>query len=70
MNHDHISLPDDFQNTMATKLGDEFELFKQSLSQATPTSIRYNANKIQEQHLNGEKIPWTSSGYYLDKRPV
>lgn len=63
--------PKKFLERQQSILGNEFESFIESLSQAAPTSIRINSNKkINSIFENLEKIEWCKEGFYLKERPV
>ena len=62
-----MNLPAPFVSRIESQLGGESNLFFDSLKQVPPVSIRINPGKSAT--YNGEKIPWCSTGFYLDKRP-
>ncbi|GET24571.1 rRNA methyltransferase [Prolixibacter sp. NT017] len=61
-------LPESFTQRMQAQLGDEFEAFQQSLSEAAVSSIRVNSAKSKNP-VNGKAVPWCQTGFYLDERP-
>jgi 16S rRNA C967 or C1407 C5-methylase (RsmB/RsmF family)/NOL1/NOP2/fmu family ribosome biogenesis protein len=62
------ALPFAFAERMKNRLGDDWNAFENIHQSSSPTSIRLNPKK--DSQSVGEKIPWTSSGYYLQQRPV
>ncbi|MDQ3193298.1 MAG: rRNA methyltransferase [Bacteroidota bacterium] len=62
--------PEEFLNRMQLLLNEEYPLFIKALEQPAPVSVRVNPYKNTNEFENMEKIPWTSCGFYLDKRPV
>lgn len=71
-----IQLPPAFIKQMERLLGLEqaTRLFE-ALSMPAPTSIRLNPlklNAIEDLHLpsDTQRVPWATTGYYLDKRPA
>ncbi|MBX2962430.1 MAG: rRNA methyltransferase [Cyclobacteriaceae bacterium] len=69
MGNSEIQLPEDFFNAMQDTLGESFPDFINSFHQEPLTSIRLNPQKPFEQKLNST-IPWCSTGFYLEQRPV
>jgi 16S rRNA C967 or C1407 C5-methylase (RsmB/RsmF family)/NOL1/NOP2/fmu family ribosome biogenesis protein len=65
-----MKLPELFIKQIAPLLKDDFESFIKALSADTPVSIRINNNKMEKDNIQRETIPWCSSGFYLEKRPV
>lgn len=63
-----VQLPAEFEKMMAERLGKEFALFRSSLEQQPPVSIRVNPRKPYAPE--GEKIPWCADGRYLAHRPM
>jgi 16S rRNA C967 or C1407 C5-methylase (RsmB/RsmF family)/NOL1/NOP2/fmu family ribosome biogenesis protein len=66
---DDQRFPATFGERMRHHLGEEWENFVAAHKQNSPVSIRVNPRKlytINYQH----RIPWTTSGYYLDDRPI
>jgi 16S rRNA C967 or C1407 C5-methylase (RsmB/RsmF family)/NOL1/NOP2/fmu family ribosome biogenesis protein len=64
-----ISLPDAFVSRINAQLGDEANVFFDSLQLPVPTSIRYHHLKGRSSFEGKEKIPWCDTGYYLESRP-
>ena len=64
-----MNLPQAFVERTRRLLGEEYPLFEASLHQDTPVSIRPNRGKYL-QPIDGEPIPWASSGVYLKTRPT
>jgi 16S rRNA C967 or C1407 C5-methylase (RsmB/RsmF family)/NOL1/NOP2/fmu family ribosome biogenesis protein len=62
-----LELPLAFQNRIRSQLGAESNLFFESLEKASPVSIRINPHK--QISFGDEKVPWCSTGYYLNERP-
>jgi 16S rRNA C967 or C1407 C5-methylase (RsmB/RsmF family)/NOL1/NOP2/fmu family ribosome biogenesis protein len=64
-----IRLPEEFQQEMKGKLGDDFREFIASLNDPAPVSIRLNPQKSTL--LRPDKpVMWSAHGKYLDARPV
>ena len=61
-------LPADFTSFANVFFKTEYDAFLQSLNDEPPTSIRTNPFKANQSD-SLEKIPWTTNGYYLAKRP-
>jgi len=65
-----MNLPQAFIERTRQLLGDEpYAKFEEALQAETPVSIRPNRMKCA-QPVEGEPIPWASSGIYLQKRPT
>ncbi|TKG91910.1 rRNA methyltransferase [Puteibacter caeruleilacunae] len=66
-----IKLPAEFEQRMQEQLQGDYDSFKQSLEENSPTSIRINDKKFNvENHGDAcDNIPWSTNGYYLPKRP-
>ena len=65
-----MNLPQAFIERTRQLLGDEaYTLFEEALQTETPVSIRPNRMKCS-QPVEGEPIPWASSGSYLNNRPT
>ena len=65
-----MNLPQAFIERTRQLLGDEpYAKFEEALQTETPVSIRPNRMKCAQQ-VEGEPIPWASSGMYLQKRPT
>ena len=65
-----MNLPQAFIERTRQLLGDEaYTQFEEALQTETPVSIRPNRMKCS-QPVEGEPIPWVSSGSYLNNRPT
>mgnify|MGYP006394088371 CR=1 FL=1 len=65
-----MNLPQAFIERTRQLLGDEaYTQFEEALQTETPVSIRPNRMKCS-QPVEGEPIPWASSGTYLKNRPT
>ena len=65
-----MNLPQAFIKRTRQLLGDEaYTQFEEALQTETPVSIRPNRMKCS-QPVEGESIPWASSGSYLNNRPT
>lgn len=65
-----MNLPQAFTERTRQLLGEEqYQLFEQALQTEVPVSIRPNRLKCNK-YVEGEPIPWTSSGVYLKNRPT
>ena len=65
-----MNLPQAFIERTRQLLGDEaYTQFEEALQTETPVSIRPNRMKCS-QPVEGEPIPWASSGTYLNNRPT
>ena len=65
-----MNLPQAFTERTRQLLGEEqYQLFEQALQTEVPVSIRPNLLKCN-QSVDGEPIPWASSGIYLKNRPT
>jgi 16S rRNA C967 or C1407 C5-methylase (RsmB/RsmF family)/NOL1/NOP2/fmu family ribosome biogenesis protein len=60
--------PPAFEQRMRARLGTEWSLFEQIHNTPSPTSIRINRRKNNNEYEF--PIPWTEFGYYLNERPV
>ncbi len=66
-----MKLPEKFSDHLKTILGTAYHDFEESLQRDAPVSLRLNPAKPFEPLFPlGEQVPWTSSGYYLENRPV
>lgn len=64
-----MDLPESFLTQMRDRLGDELQVFLQSLDFAPPVSIHFNPLKSSKKEItNGVK--WYNNGAYLEERPV
>jgi 16S rRNA C967 or C1407 C5-methylase (RsmB/RsmF family)/NOL1/NOP2/fmu family ribosome biogenesis protein len=57
-----------FLEMMRAQLGEGFEQFLSAISDAPPTSIRYNP--LKNRAIRDAPVPWSSQGAYLAERPV
>jgi 16S rRNA C967 or C1407 C5-methylase (RsmB/RsmF family)/NOL1/NOP2/fmu family ribosome biogenesis protein len=64
-----MHLPDKFVQRMSMILGDEFDLFLQSLEQDPKTSIRINPAKYEKNVLS-EASEYCGTVYFLPERPI
>lgn len=64
-----LPIPHDFEKIIKELLGTEQKLFFDSLTMASPASIRLNPNKPCV-FDDATSIPWTQFGKYLKDRPV
>lgn len=58
-----------FRQRMTSILGDESDAFFESLQSKSCTAVRINPAKWNK-NIRREKVPWCSSGFYLDERPL
>jgi 16S rRNA C967 or C1407 C5-methylase (RsmB/RsmF family)/NOL1/NOP2/fmu family ribosome biogenesis protein len=65
----NIEFPNAFAESMERKLANDWPAFVDSHNQPSPVSVRVNPRKISDA-LSDNRIPWTSSGFYLRERPV
>jgi 16S rRNA C967 or C1407 C5-methylase (RsmB/RsmF family)/NOL1/NOP2/fmu family ribosome biogenesis protein len=63
-----ISLPVDFADRMRKQLGNEFELFHNSLNGSPSVSVRENPFKKSGKFNHCEKIAWSHNAFYLPER--
>ena len=61
--------PASFEQRMRNFLGGEWENFAAAHERNSPVSIRVNARKFSASSYQNQ-IPWTTSGFYLDERPI
>jgi 16S rRNA C967 or C1407 C5-methylase (RsmB/RsmF family)/NOL1/NOP2/fmu family ribosome biogenesis protein len=61
--------PPGFKTRMQQTLGDEWDAFEKVHAEPSPVSIRINPSK-HPGLKDTESIPWSTSGFYLDPRPV
>ena len=70
------TLPEAFVTRMKALLGEEYEAYEASFSEAAVKSFRVNTNKISLEDfekincLGKEKIPYVPTGWYLDYEKV
>jgi len=66
-----MNLPETFSANLKDILGEEYEAFEKALQTEAPVSIRLNPlKKFNPSFSLNEPVPWTSTGYYLESRPV
>lgn len=63
-----ITFPEAHLNSVREFLGEEFPQWEKAFDIPAPTSIRINPFKWKSE-LPSDKIPWTSTGFYLPERP-
>ncbi len=66
---ENFFLPEDFSDRMRKRLGERYSGFEASLSDKAPVSIRVNPAKWSERRPD-DPVPWCSTGYYLQERPL
>ena len=65
-----MNLPQAFIERTRQLLGEtQYSLFEEALQTEVPVSIRPNRTKY-DKPMEGEPIPWASSGMYLKSRPT
>lgn len=64
-----IKLPLPLENRLRVQLGEAFEQFQDALGEPPPISIRMNPGKPIHQDPEGDPIPWSRQGRYLESRP-
>ncbi len=64
-----LSFPPSFAERMKDQLKENWNEFAQAHQAVSPTSIRLNPFKQNTEKNSNERIPWCSSGYYLNERP-
>lgn len=62
-----MNLPADFITRTKPLLGEEWDAFAEALESESPVSIRINNDKGDT--ISYPNVPWSDSGFYLDKRP-
>lgn len=62
------ALPKEFEDNLRSILGSDFAAFINSLEQPSPVSIRLNPFKNKKEIA--EPVKWSSSGQYLNERPI
>ena len=66
----NMNLPQAFIERIRQLLGEtQYPLFEEALQTEVPVSIRPNTAKYSKE-VDGEPIPWASSGWYLKNRPT
>lgn len=70
------SFPPEFEYRMRGQLDEAWDAFVRAHRTDSPISIRLNSQKTEHQHIDllssagtYSRIPWTSTGYYLNERP-
>lgn len=63
------SIPESFLNFVQSGRIPQPQDFLSALASSSPTSIRINPSKSNDQY-EYENVPWCSWGYYLDERPI
>jgi len=64
-----MKIPPLFAERTEKFLGDEYPSFVKALESVSPVSVRVN-NKLSNFLPSEKKVPWCSSGYYLNERPL
>ena len=65
-----MNLPQVFIERTRQLLGDDiYPAFQEALANEVPVSIRPNRTKC-DKSVEGEAIPWATSGMYLKNRPT
>lgn len=65
-----MKLPLEFEKRMTTQLGENYPAFVSALQTDAPVSIRINNKKLEKAPEGLERVAWSETGYYLEKRPV
>ena len=65
----HSIWPKTFSERIRKQFPDTADSFLESLTDDACVSVRINPAKFQGK-INGEKILWCSTGYFLDERPI
>lgn len=63
-----MNLPEEFINKTKELLGNDWEAFRQSLSDSSPISLRINPSKVKLDEQT-DSVKWCNSGLYLNERP-
>jgi 16S rRNA C967 or C1407 C5-methylase (RsmB/RsmF family)/NOL1/NOP2/fmu family ribosome biogenesis protein len=61
--------PEAFIKRIDTQKYIDSQALMNALEEPSPVSIRVNSSKWKRIPLNSEPVPWSKSGYYLQKRP-
>ncbi len=65
-----MNVPSAFRDRTCSLLGEEqYQALEAALQAEAPVSIRVNRDKCGKD-VDGEAIPWTSKGVYLERRPT
>ena len=64
-----MNLPQAFIERTRQLLGEAYPRFEEALQKEVPVSIRPNCQKFTLE-VEGDPVPWASSGYYLNVRPT
>lgn len=64
-----INLPEDFNQLIKPKLGQEYSSFLDAIDGPPAVSIRLNPYKSVKVFNEGTKVPWHPDGIYLKERP-
>ena len=64
-----MNLPQAFVERTRQLLGEAYPKFEEALQNEVPVSVRPNRIKYN-QPIEGEPVPWASSGFYLGNRPT
>lgn len=66
-----MELPVSFTDRTRALLGDdEYNKLSAALDEEQPVSIRLNADKLRCISSRQPSVPWSSTGFYLDRRPT
>lgn len=63
-------MPEDFVSRIHNQFGNQADLFLNSLEQEPATSVRVNPLKFEIPGTNLKTVPWCSTGFFLNERPV
>jgi 16S rRNA C967 or C1407 C5-methylase (RsmB/RsmF family)/NOL1/NOP2/fmu family ribosome biogenesis protein len=67
---DAYQLPNAFVERIYRQFGCQAKFFLDSLEQSTATSLRINPRKIKIGSTGLRMVPWCSTGFFLDERPI
>lgn len=59
-------LPREYCSEMRRLLGDEYDRYLESLSEASCTAYRVNTRKVRGNLFSDDRVPWCENGYYYD----
>ena len=66
-----MELPASFIESTRALLGDdEYNKLSAALDEKQPVSIRLNADKLGDVSFPHPPVPWSSTGFYLERRPA
>ncbi len=66
-----MELPASFIESTCALLGDdEYNKLSAALDEKQPVSIRLNADKLGDVSFPHPRVPWSSTGFYLERRPA